>query len=128
MNELALIGRNHTIRVFASILLISIYSIVTSNIAADSIESNKIVQQIVRFGLTVMLMYFIFKGKKWAAIVLSVLCVLAVILAVISLFLPVPLPAKIPMVVMIFIYSMTVYHLNFSNSFKEYFHYLKTKS
>ena len=128
MNDLALKGRNQTIRVFASVLLIAIYAIVTSNLAAAVIEAKEIAPQITRFGLTVLLMYFVFKGKKWAVVTFTVLFSLATLLAVASLFSKIPLAAKIPMVVMTFIYSIAVYHLNFSKSFKEYFYYLERKS
>lgn len=128
MNELAIKGRNRLIRVFASVLLISINTIVTYNLAMDSVETKKIVQQIIRFGLTALLMYFIFKGKKWAVTVLTILCSIAILLSFVSLLGPLPLVGKIPLVIMIIIYSVTVLHLNFSKSFREYFNYLNTKS
>ncbi len=72
-------------------------------------------------------MYLVFKGKAWAKNVLIILFSLAAIMAIISLFSGISLPNKSPLIVMSMIYSLAVYHLNFSKSFKEFFAYLNTK-
>lgn len=127
MNHLQTIGRNNTIRVFASMLLISIYTIVTYQLTVEFADTKKLIQQIVRFGLTLLIMYFVFQGKNWAKVTLTILCGLAVFLGVLSLF-ALTWPAHIPIVVMIIIYSLAVYHLNVSASFKAYFDYLQDKN
>jgi hypothetical protein len=127
MNELATKGRNQTIIIFASVLLVSIYTIVSYHLAFPSVEAGKSFQQIVRFVLTVLIMIFIFKGKEWARTLFTVLFSVAVMIAVVSLFSSLPLAGKIPMLVMSIVYSIAVYHLNFSDSFREYFDYVSTR-
>lgn len=124
MTELAKKGKMDTIRIFASVLLISIYTIVTYNIVVDQVESKKLIQQIIRFCFTLLLMYFVFKGKKWAVIVFTILFSIGALLAAFAIFQNAPFPNKIPLIVMLLIYSLAVYHLNFSKGFKEYFNYL----
>ena len=125
MNAIAKKGKSYTIRVFASVLLISIYTIVTYNIVLENVETKKLIQQIIRFGLTILLMYFIFKGKKWAVVVFTILFSIGVIIALVALFGGLPFLSKIPLLVMTIIYLAAVYLLNFSRSFKAYFYYLQ---
>ncbi|WP_305952694.1 hypothetical protein [Emticicia oligotrophica] len=124
MNELAHKGKIMTIRVFASMLLISIYTIVTYNIVVPNVETKKLIQQIVRFSFTVLIMYFVFQGKTWAKNLMSFLCGLAIVGGLISIFTPITFVQKIPLIVMTLIYSFALYHFNFSQSFKEYFNHL----
>jgi hypothetical protein len=128
MNDLALYGRNWTIRIFASVLLISIYTIVSYNLVVENIETKKIAQQAIRFALTVLLIYFVFKGKRWATTVLTVLFSIAIAGGIITLFSNIPLAGKIPLLTMTVIYSIAIYHLNFAASFKEYAAYLNRNS
>ena len=127
MTELARRGKMFTIRVFASILLISIYVIVSYNIVIDNVETKKIIQQIIRFALTITLMYFVFRGKKLAVQIFTVLFSVAIIQGLFTLFGATPFIGKIPILIMTIIYSLAIYHLNFSKSFKEYFDYLSSK-
>lgn len=124
MNELAHKGKIMTIRVFASMLLISIYTIVTYNILVPNVETKKIIQQIVRFALTVLIMYFIFKGMNWAKNIMSVLCAVAILGGLFAIFTPLSLIQKLPLLVLVLIYSFAFYHFNFSKSFKEYFNHI----
>jgi hypothetical protein len=114
-------GKSMTIRLFASCLLISIYVIITYNILVPNLETKKIIQQIIRFCLTVAFMYFILKGKKWAKDIFSVLLGLGFILGMTMIFGKSSFNTKIPMISMTLIYVWTIYHLNFSSNFKAYF-------
>jgi hypothetical protein len=124
MNELARRGKIATIRIFASVLLISIYTIVTYNLVVDNVETKKIVQQVIRFCFTLLLMYFVLRGQKWAVVIFTILFSIAAVAALFPLFNHESLSRKIPLIVMFLIYTIAVYHLNFSKSFKEYFNYL----
>lgn len=128
MNELAKQGRNKALSIFLSVVLISIYTIVTYNILAENIETKKITQQIVRFLLTLVLIYSVMKGKNWAIISMSILLSLGILLSLIALLAIGTAPGMIPLLVTIYIYSMAIYHLNFTKSFKAYLNYLKEKS
>lgn len=121
MNQAELRGKQKTIRIFASCLLISIYVIVTYNILVPNVEVKKIIQQIIRFCLTLTLMFLILKGKKWAKDIFSLLLGLGILFAIVTIFGNSSFNAKIPMITMTFIYSWTFYHLNFSSDFKAYF-------
>jgi hypothetical protein len=123
MNPLETKGRHVTIALFLSVLLISILTITFYHIPSASVDPKKFFQQIIRFALTLMLFYFLFQGKNWARITLIVLFALAAIGALVALFLPVPLIAKIPFIVMILIYSFGACYFYFSKSFKAFFAY-----
>jgi hypothetical protein len=127
MNELAKKGKIATIRIFASVVLVSIYTIVTYNILIDNVETKKIVQQVIRLCLTILLMYLVFRGKKWAVVVFTILFSIAALTAFVSLFRDISFAGKIPLTVMAIIYALAVCHLNFSKTFKEYFNYLSTR-
>lgn len=128
MNELARQGRSQTIAISISIILISMFVIAFYHIPQDSVDPKKFFQQIVRFVLTLALLYFLFQGKNWARITLLVLFLLAILSGLILLFIPFPVAAKIPILVMIIIYGLGTYKLYFSKSFKAYFTYLNTKN
>lgn len=127
MNDLARKGKIFTIRVFASVLLLSLYIIVSYNIIIDNMEVGKLIQQIIRFGLTLLLMYLILKGKSWAIFALTVLSIISAIGALISLFGEFPLLGKGLFLTILLIHSLVIYHLNFSKSFKEYLIYLSSR-
>ena len=99
MNIVESAGRKGTISIFASVLLISVYTIVTYQLQFN--DTGKLIQQIIRFLLTILLMYFLFKGKSWAKITLTILFSLGALLALIALV-TLPGPSKIPASVMIF--------------------------
>jgi hypothetical protein len=121
MNKQAIQGKNYTIRIFASVLLFSIHVSVSYHIAVGVVDPKKLIQQLIRFGLTILLMYFIFKGKTWAKNTLTVLLALGIIMASLPRLSSVDPLYKLPLVVAIVIYSAAIYQLNFSKNFKEYF-------
>ena len=120
MDNLAEQGRNHTIRVFASILLISIWVIGFYHIAKGDFESKKFIQQLARLTLTGALMYFVYTGRNWARIAFSILLGLGVLGALLGMLVPTTIAGKIPFVVMAFIYGRGLYHLNYSETFKAF--------
>ncbi len=124
MNELIKIGRKRTILVSISILLVSIYTIYFYYAVRPEIEVKKLIQQGIRFLLTVGLLIVTYKGKKWAkitSIVLFSLAILASFIGVVTL--AGPFANKIPLLVMIFVYSIAVYHFGVSKSYKAFFEY-----
>ena len=124
MNELAQLGKRRTILISISILLVSIHTIYFYQSALPEINSSKLVQQGVRFLLTVILLIFVFQAKQWARIIAIVLFSLALLGAVIGLVsIDGPFVNKIPVLVMIFVYTMAIHHLGFSSSYKAYFQY-----
>jgi len=125
MNELETKGKIQTLRVFASVLLSSLFILVTYQIALGEIDEKKLIQQLIRFGLTVLLMVFIFKGKEWAKNIFTFLFVLGILNGLWFLFKIYTLEGKIPIIFLIIIYSIAIHHLNFSESFKAYFKHLK---
>lgn len=121
MNELAKIGKRRTILISVSILLVSIHTIYFYHTMRPEIESKKLIQQIIRFLLTIGLLIMVYKGKNWARIVSIILFTLALLGALVGLgTLDVPLINKIPLFVMVFVYSMAIYHFGFAKSFKEF--------
>lgn len=124
MNPLAKLGKKRTLLLSISILLVSLHTIYFYHSVRPDIESKKLVQQIIRFVLTVALLVFVYKGKSWAkmvSVVLFALGALGTIIAVITV--NEPFIIRIPLLVMAFVYSMAVYHFGFSASYKAFFHY-----
>jgi len=122
MNEQIRTGRNRTILLSISILMVSIFTIYFYHSVRPEIETKKLVQQIIRFLLTVGLLIAIYQGVKWAktvAIVLFSLAIAGALFGVISV--ESALVNKVPLLVMIFVYSMAVYHFGFSKSYQAFF-------
>lgn len=129
MNELSKLGKKRTILISISILLVSIHTIYFYHSVRPEIESKKLIQQIIRFLLTVGLLIMVYKGKNWAKIVSIILFSLALLGALFGLFtLQTPFINKVPMLVMVFVYSMAIYHFGFAQSFKEFFKYQNTET
>ena len=129
MNVFAEIGKKRTLLISLSILLVSIHTIYFYHSVRPEIETKKLIQQIIRFALTFGLLYLIYIGKNWARILSVILFSIGVIGAAISLFKfnELPIINKSPIIVMIFVYSMAVYHFSISKSFKEFFEYQNNK-
>ena len=128
MNELIKLGKKRTILISISILLVSIHTIYFYHSIRPEIESKKLIQQIVRFSFTFGLLIMVYKGKNWAKIVSIVLFSLALLVALFGLLtLEILLINKVPLLVMIFVYSMVIYHFGFAHSFKEFFKYQNSK-
>lgn len=124
MKDLIKIGRKRTILISISILLVSIHTIYFYHSVRPEIEIKKLVQQGIRFLLTLGLLLVAYKGKKWAKVTTIVLCSLALLGAVIGVAtIETAVVNKIPFLVMIFIYSAAVYHFGFSKSYKAFFEY-----
>lgn len=128
MNELTKIGKKRTILISISILLVSIHTIYFYHSVRPEIESKKLIQQLIRFALTIGLLSMVYKGKNWAKIVSIILFSLALLGALVGLVtLDTPFMNKIPLLVMIFVYSMAIYHFGFAKSFKEFFKFQNTE-
>ncbi|MFY9308950.1 MAG: hypothetical protein WAQ28_07865 [Bacteroidia bacterium] len=85
---------------------------------------KKLIQQIARFALTLGLLVFTYKGKKWAQVISIILFSLGILGALAGLItLDVPIINKTLLFVMLFVYSMAVYHFGFSKSYKAFFDY-----
>lgn len=129
MNELTKLGKKRTILISISILLVSIHTIYFYHSVRPEIESKKLITQLIRFLLTIGLLIMVYKGKKWAKIVSIILFSLALLGALIALgTLDTPFINKVPLLVMIFVYSMAIYHFGFAQSFKEFFKYQNSET
>ena len=128
MNTLEKLGRKRTILISISILLVSLHTIYFYHAVFPNAETKKVVQQIIRFLLTIWLLILIYKGTNWARIATIILAVIAVIGTLISIFtLEQELVLKIPLFVMAFVNSMTIYFLGFSKSYKAFAIYQQMK-
>lgn len=121
MNELVKLGKRRTILISISILLVSIHTIYFYHVVQSEIDIKKFIQQIIRLLFTIGLLVMVYKGRKWAKIISVVLFSLALLIGIISLAtIEAPVVNKIPLMVMIFVYSMALYHFGFSDSFKAF--------
>lgn len=121
MEVLIKLGKRRTILISISILLVSMHTIYFYHITIPEIETKKIIQQVIRFVLTIALLVWIYKGNKLAKNVALVLFILAILAALVSLSkLETSWINKIPLAVMIFVYSLAVLHFGLSRSFKAF--------
>jgi hypothetical protein len=129
MDDLIKLGKRRTILVSISILLVSLHTIYFYQAVRPEIEPAKLVQQSIRFLLTTGLLWMTYKGKDWAKIVSVVLFSFGMLGAVYGLTEMEGLMAiRIPFVVMIFVYSMAVFHFGISKSFKSFSQFQKLKT
>jgi len=122
MSELAILGRKRTILIGISMLLVSIHTIYFFHAIRPDVDAKKLIQQIIRFLMTLGLLLVAYRGKKWATAVLLVLCSLAALGAMIGLV-TLDSPswmAKIPLLVMALVYSIAIYLFGFSKSYKAF--------
>jgi len=81
MNALERTGKRRTVRLSASILLLWVWSTCFYQSVQPEINFPKLFSQIVRFILTVLLLFFVYKGNKWARIIALILFSAGLILA-----------------------------------------------
>jgi hypothetical protein len=74
MNESERAGRQMLVAVIAGVLGFSVTSIVLFNIA---VGSHELPTQIIRFSLTCVLCFFLYRGHQWARWVVAVLLIVA---------------------------------------------------
>ena len=128
MNELTKIGKKRTILISISILLVSIHTIYFYHSVRPEIDTKKLIQQLIRFSLTIGLLVMVYKGKNWAKIVSLILFTLGLLGALFGLgTVETHFMNKMPFLVMIFVYSMAIYHFGFAKSFKEFFKFQNNK-
>ena len=128
INNLEKLGRKRTILISISILLVSLHTIYYYHLVMPEVEMKKIVQQLIRFLLTIWLLILIYKGKNWARIVTIILAFVAVVGSIISMFaINQVFVLKIPFLIMTFVNIMAIYFFGFSKSFKAFATYQKKK-
>ena len=121
MNELIKLGKRRTLLISLSILLVSIHTIYFFHVVRPEIDTKKLIQQLIRLLFTFGLLVMVYKGRKWAVTTSIILFSLGLLIGVISLVtIEAPSVNKIPLIVMIFVYLMALYHFGFSKSFKAF--------
>lgn len=124
MNLLIKTGRKRTILISISIVLISLQTIYFYHNTLETIIVKKLIQQLTRLVLTIGLLILVYKGKEWAKNLAVALFSIGSVFSIIALFMEdVNLINKIPLIVIVFIYSLAIYHFGFSKSFKAFFKY-----
>ncbi|NUY82687.1 hypothetical protein HUK80_17425 [Flavobacterium sp. MAH-1] len=125
MNHLEKKGQIRTILISVSILLVSIHTILYY---ISTVGTDKILQQGVRFLLTVALIILVYNGKNWARIIFLILFGLGILGALFSLFFrEQETVLKLPFIVMIIVYSLSLYHFGVSESYRAFATYQNKK-
>ena len=122
-------GRKRTILISISILIVSLHTMYYFHSMRPEIETKKLIQQIVRFGLTVGLLVFVYQGRKWARVISLILFSLAILGGLFGIlaieggtFI-----GKLPLIVMTLIYSTALCFFGFANSFKAFAAYQRSE-
>lgn len=122
MDELIRKGKLRTLLISLAIIFVSLHTIYFYHSVRPEIEITKLIQQGIRFILTVVLLILIYKGKKWATIISIFLFSIAAVTALIAVFsLNDLFVNRIPLFVMIIVYAIAVYHFGISKSFNAFF-------
>ena len=129
MTKLEKLGKIRTLLISASIILISLHTIITYQLAHEGPVVKKLIQQIIRFGLTITLLYFLYKGNKWVRNIGLVLFALAFLGAIAGIFTTnSDLISKTPLIVMALIYGLAVYFFGFSTEYAVFREYQRDKT
>lgn len=121
MNPIQKKGQKQTIQVSISILLVSVNTIYSY---ISKLGTDRILEQGIRFVLTVALLVVLYKGKKWARVVALFLFGIAIFRAIGGLFIvEADLLAKVPVIVMITVYSVAIYHFGASDYYMAFARY-----
>jgi hypothetical protein len=122
MSYLAGIGKKRTILISISVLMVSLHTMYFYNVMMPEVTTKKIVQQSIRFLLTVGLLVMLYRGKSWARITSIVLFSIGILGAFVGLItIDKTIILKSPLIVMLIVYSVALYHFWFSRSFKAFF-------
>jgi hypothetical protein len=125
MNQLVKAGKRNTLLLAASILLVSLHTIWYHHSLVD-VDTKKMTQQSIRFILTLVLLFGLYKGKTWARTLCLVLFSISVIGGVTAIvYIENDIAHKIPLMVVVLVYGVAIYHVGFSKSFKAFYHHQK---
>lgn len=91
-------------------------SLITSIISSFSQGGTELIQGIIRTGLEGLLLYYIFKGKNWAKIIMIVLLALGILVALIAVI----FSMNIMFIILLVVDGGSLYILAFSPVVKEY--------
>lgn len=92
-------------------------SLISTLVSCLSEGITALLPGLIRTGIEGALLYFVYKGKKWAGIIMIVLFTIAIIL---MLYIVISFSADILAITAILIYGGSIYILAFSPSVKEY--------
>lgn len=126
MNKTIKTGMNRTILLSISILILSIFSIYFEQSGKMDLDIKKLIRQVIRFFLTIGLLYCVYIGKNWARILMLILLGFSTIISIGGiLFIKKDLIIKTPLFAMLIIYSLAIYHFAFSKKFQAFSNYQK---
>lgn len=130
MNPLERTGKRRTIWLSASILLLSVWSTYFYQSVQPEINLPKLFSQIVRFILTIILLFFVYQGSRWARIIALILFSIGLVLAITAVFTlqHQSFFTEIPFYAMIIIYADALFLFGFSRSFKAFIAYQNRKT
>lgn len=118
-------GRKITLIIICSIIAISIFSIVFQNVVSGT---EKIPQQAVRFILTLVLSYYLYKGANAARIIAVILYLIAGVLGIIAgIAMIFKTPIGLILLIPGIIWTLSAMFLLFSKPVKQFFHSIKLK-
>lgn len=122
MNNLIKNGQRQTLLIANAIISISILNTYMYQWVLPEIDTKKLIQQSIRILLTVGLMVAVYKGKEWAKKVSLVLFSLAILGGIVGLIKiqSASIIHKVPLILMLFVYSLALYHFGFAKSFKAF--------
>lgn len=106
-------GKKLFLTMVAIILIISLVSAIVHSFSRGFFD---IVKGIIRTGLEGILLYYIFKGKRWAKITMITFLSIAVLFALILVL----FSKNIIFIILLLVYCGSIYTLAFSPGVKEY--------
>ena len=127
MDELVQDGKGKFKAVALTLLGMSLYVIISYHVVNEMVDQGRLVKQVVRFGLEILLLILIYRGVRWARLLFSFLLGIGVIGFGVLLFMGGMNTDFVSLILMIVIYSNAIYAFNFSPSVAAFMKYQRNE-
>ena len=122
MTELVKQGKQRTINISVGVLIVSLLSIVMHHMSTEDVGLVKMISEGIRFALTAALLKEAFRGKRWARVILMIVCLIATVSSIGTFFSSeADFINKLPFLIMAIVYAVAFYHFGFSKPFKAFY-------
>lgn len=122
MTELEKEGKQRTGMICIGILIFIVYGIIYQNMVSTDVGIVSMFSQGIKLLLMIGLLAEVYKGKKWAKILMIIVSIIGVFGSVYGYaFLEGSLIDKLPFLITACLYLVAIYHLGFAKSYKAYF-------
>lgn len=121
MNELVQQGKKSTLIISIGVLIASLSNVYLYHLFNPEVGVFTIIWQVIQLLFMLSVLAEAFKGKRWAKIVVMILCFLSAFGSLWTGFtLESSILLKLPFLTFVIIYGMAFFHFGFSKSYKAF--------